>query len=110
MNLGEGYEDFDPEEHGIEQDELAKLHAQRDMEDDRLERAREQAYIFYSDFESLDIDNSVTAVKDLIRTKDLTLIEVNEMIDNMIVVFEQDQAYEKCGVCVKIKNGVNAKV
>ena len=101
---------FDPEDHGIEEDELAKLHAKKDMEHERLEHAREQAYEFYSDFETLDVDAAIDAVYNLVRSKDLSIDQVNEMIDNMIKVFEQDQAFEKCGVCVKIKAGVNAKL
>jgi hypothetical protein len=110
MEYWDGSEEFEPSDHGVEEDELAKLHARRDMEDERLAYAREQAYEFYSDFETLNIHNAIEAVFNLIETKDLTIDEVNEMIDNMIVIFEMDEAFEKCAVCVKIKTGVNAKV
>jgi len=110
MERWDGPEGFDPEDHGIGEDEIAKLHAEKDMEDERLHNVRAKAYEFYSDFETLNTDAAIEAVYQLIKSKELTLINVNEMIDNMIKVFEDDQAYEKCGVCVKIKVGVNAKV
>ncbi len=44
---------FDPNDHGIEMDEIAKLHAMADMKSDQEIWAREQANKFYNDFESL---------------------------------------------------------
>ena len=84
-------EEFDPEDHGIEMDEIAKMYAEQDMEQEQNEWAREQANRFYADFATLDIDNSIEAVLGLIRDKELTPLEVNEMIDNMITIFEEDE-------------------
>ena len=101
---------FDPEEHGVELDEIARMYAERDMEDDKKSWAREQANRFYADFATLDIPNSILAIYDLITKKELTLPEVNEMVDNMITIFEEDEEYEKCHVCKQIKTGLNAKI
>ena len=103
-------EEFDPEDHGIEMDEIAKMYAEQDMEQEQNEWAREQANRFYADFATLDIDNSIEAVLGLIRDKELTPLEVNEMIDNMITIFEEDEEYEKCHVCKQIKTGVNGEI
>ena len=45
----------DPNDHGIEMDEIAKLNAMADMKEEHEIWAREQANKFYDDFESLDI-------------------------------------------------------
>ena len=42
---------FDPNDHGIEMDEIAKLHAMEDMKEDQEIWAREQANKFYNDFD-----------------------------------------------------------
>lgn len=103
-------EEFNPEDHGIELDEVARMHAERDMEEERKQQAREQANRFYSDFEKLDTSQSIIAVNALITAGELTRDEVICMLDNMIAVFEEDEEYEKCHVCNLIKKGVNAKV
>ena len=99
---------FNPEDHEIEMDEIAKLYAMEDMKEEKLNWARKQANKFYNDFESLDISDAVIAVKSLIDNKSLDLKETNQMIDNMIEIFQEDEEYEKCHVCLQIKNGINA--
>ena len=89
-------------------DEIAKLYAMEDMKEEKLNWARKQANKFYNDFESLDISDAVIAVKSLIDNKSLDLKETNQMIDNMIQIFQEDEEYEKCHVCLQIKNGINA--
>ena len=64
--------EFNPEDHGIELDEIAKMHAERDMEEDRKEWLREQANRFYADFATLNIPNAVKAVMALIRAGELS--------------------------------------
>jgi hypothetical protein len=98
---------FDPNDHGIEMDEIAKLHAMADMKGDQEIWAREQANKFYNDFEGLDIKDSILAVNSLIKTKALNIMQVNTMLDNMIEVFLQDEEFEKCHVCNEIKKGLN---
>mgnify|MGYP003634223318 CR=1 FL=1 len=98
---------FDPNDHGIEMDEIAKLHAMADMNGDQEIWAREQANKFYNDFEGLDIEDSVLAVNSLIKTKALDIMQVNTMLDNMIRVFLLDEEFEKCHVCNEIKKGLN---
>jgi len=102
--------EFNPEDHGIELDEIAKMHAERDMEEDRKEWLREQANRFYADFATLNIPNAIKAVMALIRAGELSHAEVSVMLDNMIQVFEESEDYEKCHTCKLIKEGVNAKV
>jgi len=102
---------FDPNDHGIEMDEIAKLHAMADMKEDQEIWARKQANKFYNDFESLDIPESVLAVNSLIKTKVLSIDQVNTMLNNMIEVFLTDEEYEKCHVCNEIKKGLeNARI
>tara|TARA_B100001175_G_C19397456_1_gene584529 strand:+ start:280 stop:624 length:345 start_codon:yes stop_codon:yes gene_type:complete len=100
---------FDPNDHGIEMDEIAKLHAMEDMKEDQEIWAREQANKFYNDFDSLNISDAILAVGSLIRNKALNIKQVNTMLDNMIEVFKMDEEYEKCHVCNEIKKGLNAK-
>jgi hypothetical protein len=100
---------FDPNDHNIEMDEIAKLHAMADMKEDQEIWAREQANKFYDDFESLDISDAILAVGSLIKNKALNIKQVNTMLDNMIEVFQMDEEYEKCHVCNEIKKGLNAK-
>jgi hypothetical protein len=97
---------FDPEDHDIEMDEIAKLYAIADMKEDQEIWAREQANKFYNDFEGLDISNAIKAVDSLIENKTLNQTQVNTMLDNMIEVFQQDEDYEKCHVCNEIKKGL----
>ena len=104
-----GEDDFNPEDHGIELDEMAKMYAEQDMEEERREWAREQANRFYSDFEKLDTDQAITAVYALVKSGELELAEMTIMLDNMISVFEEGEEYEKCHTCKLIKLGVNAK-
>lgn len=99
---------FDPNDHGVEMDEIAKLHAMADMKDDQRIWAREQAHKFYDDFEGLDITDSVSAVNCLIEQKALNIDQVSVMLDNMIEVFILDEEFEKCFVCNEIKKGLKA--
>jgi len=101
---------FDPSDHDIEMDEIAKLQALADMREDQEIWAREQANKFYKDFESLNISDAIIAVGSLIKTKVLNINQVNTMLDNMIEIYEQDEEYERCDVCLKIKNGLNNAV
>jgi hypothetical protein len=76
------------------------------MKEDQEIWAREQANKFYNDFESLNISDSILAVNSLIKTKVLSISQVNTMLDNMIDVFLLDEEYEKCHVCNEIKKGL----
>ena len=98
---------FDPNDHGIEMNEIAKLHAMADMKGDQETWAREQANKFYNDFETLDIKESIIAVTSLIRTKVLNINQVHTMLDNMIKVFTLDEEYEKCHIVNEIKKGLS---
>ena len=100
---------FNPNDHDIEMDEIAKLHAMADMKEEQEIWARQQAERFCNDFESLDISEAIIAVGSLIRNKALDLKQVNTMLDNMIEIFERDEEYERCHVCNEIKKGLNAK-
>lgn len=98
---------FDPEDHGIEMDEIAKMHAIADMKESQHQWAREQAEKFYKDFETLDIRVSVKSILKMIRSKELELTNVNLMLDNMIAIFQETEEYERCHICLKIKEGIN---
>jgi len=101
---------FNPEDHGIEMDEIAQMYAMADMKDDHKKWVKEQAENFYQDFESLDIPTTVSAVIALIKSESITLEQTNTLLDNMIQIFEEDEEYERCHVCLKIKKGINARV
>jgi hypothetical protein len=101
---------FNPQDHNIEMDEIAKMYAMADMKEDKHIWAKEQAEKFYSDFDNLSIEESVLAVKSLIKTKSVTLSDTNVLLDNMIQVFQDDEEYEKCDICLKIKNGINDRI
>ena len=98
---------FNPQDHDIEMDEIAKMYAMADMEEEQKTWARKQAEKFYSDFENLSIEEAVFAVKSLIKTKSVTITESNTLLDNMIQVFQDDEEYEKCHICLQIKKGIN---
>ncbi len=106
-NFEERDDDFNPEDHGIENDEVARLYAMADMKEEHKQWVREQAEIFYSDFEDLEIPVAISAIKKLVNMGEVKLKEVNLMLENMISVFEEEEEYERCGVCKKIKNGLN---
>jgi hypothetical protein len=97
---------FNPDDHGAEMNEIAKLHAMADMKGDQEIWAREQANKFYNDFENLNITDAILAVNSLIKNEALSITQVNVMLDNMINVFIQDEEYEKCQVCNEIKKGL----
>jgi len=99
---------FDPQDHDIEMDEIAKMYAMADMKEEQRTWAKKQAERFYSDFENLSVEEAVLAVNALISTKNVTLSEANTLLDNMIQVFQDDEEYERCHVCLQIKNGINA--
>ena len=98
---------FNPQDHNIEMDEIAKMYAIADMEDEQKTWARKQAEKFYADFDSLSIEEAILAVKSLIKTKGVSLLKSNTLMDNMIQVFQEDEEYEKCHICLQIKNGIN---
>lgn len=100
-------DEFNPEDHDVEMDEIAKMHAMADMKEAQRQWAREQAEKFYKDFETLDIQTSIKSVLKMIRTSELKLSNVNLMLDNIITVFEESEEYEKCHMCLKIKEGIN---
>jgi hypothetical protein len=101
---------FNPEDHGIEMDEIAKMHAIADMKESQMEWARKQAERFYQDFEDLDVPNAVSAITGMIKNKELEISKVNLMLDNMITIFQETEDYEKCHVCLQIKTGVNDRI
>ena len=98
---------FNPNDHGIELDEIAKLQAMADMKEEQEIWAREQANKFYNDFESLNVNDAILAVGSLIKTKVLNIDQVNTMLNNMIKIYEQDEEYERCHICYQIKKGLN---
>jgi len=96
-------EDFNPEDFGLEPDEMGKLYAMEDMKSDRHKWAVEQAYKFYDDFESLDVDQVVKNLTALVNDGTLRKSQVNIMLENMITVFTSLEEYEKCHICNQIK-------
>lgn len=101
---------FNPEDHGIEMDEIAKMHALADMKESQKEWVRNQAERFYSDFEKLDTKTSIKSIVSMINAKELEIGNVNTMLDNMITIFQETEEYEKCHICLQIKTGVNDRI
>lgn len=94
----------------FEDDEIAKIYAQKDMESQKKEWAREQALKFYNDFETLDINEAVLQINCLIADKTLTKKAVDNMIDNMIKIFVEMEEYEKCHICNQIKQKFHDRI
>ena len=99
-------DDFNPEDHNIEMDEIAKMYAIEDMKESQREWAREHAEKFYKDFEDLDVEIAIHSIKKLIKTKEVSKDQVITMLDNMISIFQNDEEYERCHICLQIKNGL----
>ena len=99
-------DDFNPEDHNIEMDEIAKMYAIEDMKESQREWAREQAEKFYKDFEDLDVEIAIHSIKKLIKTKEVSKDQVITMLNNMISIFQNDEEYERCHICLQIKNGL----
>lgn len=99
-------DDFNPEDHNIEMDEIAKMYAIEDMKESQREWAREQAEKFYKDFEDLDVETAIHSIKKLIKTKEVSKDQVITMLNNMISIFKNDEEYERCHICLQIKNGL----
>ena len=88
-------DEFNPNDHDIELDEIAKLYAISDMKEDQEIWAREQANKFYNDFDGLDITDAVIAVNSLIKNKILDIKQVTTLLDNMIEIYNQQPFYLK---------------
>ena len=73
------------------------------MKSDKKAWAVEQAYKFYDDFDSLDVDEVVTNLHALIKDGTLRDSQINVMLENMITVFTELEEYEKCHICNQIK-------
>jgi len=99
-------DDFNPEDHNIEMDEITKMYAIEDMKESQREWAREQAEKFYKDFEDLDVEIAIHSIKKLIKTKEVSKDQVITMLNNMISIFQNDEEYERCHICLQIKNGL----
>jgi hypothetical protein len=110
MYNNEPEDNFNPEDHGIEMDEIAKIHAMNDMKEEQKRWAIKKALELYEDFSHLDAIDATKAVYALIKSGALTFEQVNGMFDNMISVFEETEEYEKCHKCLLIKVGVEEKI
>lgn len=97
---------FDPNNSEIENDEIAKLHAIKDMEKDHIEWAHNQANKFYSDFKNLNVTTSIYKIKKLIEDGEIKKSDVILMLSNVIKIFETAEEYEKCHICSQIKKGI----
>lgn len=98
---------FNPEHHDVEMDEIAKIYAISDMKKKQYDWAKAQADSYYTDFANIDVKVAISSILTMIKTKRLTLVSVNAMLDNMITLFQETEEYEKCHVCLQIKTGVN---
>ena len=101
MNESWEYE-YDETDHN----EIAKLYAIEDMKEDRKKWAYEHALNFYSDFKHLDINISIKKVKRLIEIGEIKKDAIIEMLNHMILIFEEHEEYEKCNVCNLIKKSI----
>lgn len=101
---------FNPDDHGIEMDEIAKMYAFADMKESQAEWLRTQANMFYSDFEKLGIKSSISKIIRMVNINKLNLANINILLDNMIAIFQEIEEYEKCHVCLQIKIGINDKI
>jgi hypothetical protein len=101
---------FNPENHGVEIDEIAKLYAMSDMKEKQHNWARATANTYYTEFTNVDVKVTVSTILKMIKSKELILTNVNTLLDNMIVLFQETEEYEKCQVCLQIKTMINDKI
>jgi len=101
---------FNPENHGVEIDEIAKLYAMSDMKEKQYDWARATANAYYTEFTNVDVKVTVSTILTMIKSKELILTNVNTLLDNMIVLFQETEEYEKCQVCLQIKTMINDKI
>lgn len=109
FNSGRG-DDFNPDDHDIEMDEIAKIYAMADMKETQHKWLKDRAELFYKDFETLDVSASIMAIRTMINHNQTSISNVNTMLDNMISIFQDDEEYERCHFCLQIKNGLNDKI
>lgn len=100
-------DDFDPEDHGIENDEIAKIYAEADMKDEKLRWIEKRAEEHYEDFKNLSVSGAIQRINDLISSDSISSDSARIFLDNLIKVFSEKEEYEKCSICLKIKNGIN---
>ncbi len=89
-----------------EEDEIAKIHAEIDMAEERHQKLVQSANMFYRDFAKVSISDSINRIKLLINKDELSVETVDSLLKNMIKVFEKTEEYEKCSVILKIKKGL----
>ena len=64
-------DNFDPNDHNIENDEIAKIYAEADMKEERREWIKGRVNTFYNDFDKLSIDGAVERLKALVNSKSI---------------------------------------
>jgi len=100
------WDDLDPDDwddSDMDSNEMGKLYAMEDMKEDKEKWAIKQAYKFYDDFDSLNVDQVVTNLHVLLKEGTLRKSQVDVMLENMITVFTELEEYEKCHICNQIK-------
>jgi hypothetical protein len=102
-------DEFNPNDHDIEMDEIAKMHASADMKEHENIWLRDKADYFYIDFIKIGTPESISCILSMIESREIKLVKINDMLDNMIHIFQENEEYEKCDICLQIKTGVNDK-
>lgn len=83
--------------------EISRLYSEEDMKSKKMKWALQRAYDFYEDFLMIGLNDSTTKISQLIVNEKINKESVIETLDNMILLFEGVEEYEKCNVCLKIK-------
>ena len=96
-------DDFDPEEAGIPYDEIAKLSALRDIEEDVANRIVERALSIYSKLQRLFQDHRKVQI---VRDANLTP-RILEMLEEIQGILASSEHYENCVEIVKWKKILN---
>jgi len=99
----EDFEEYDEYDEYDEDGDLSKIYAEADMKEKKDQWFRNTAEEFYSDISKLDTEKSVDEIHKMIEAGELKFSTVIELLDNMIKVFQADEEYEKCKVCLDIK-------
>ena len=80
----------------LDGNDIAKIYAERDMENYKKKWLKEKADLHYSDFKNLSIDAAVIAINFAIENSDVTRESSIELLENLIEIYKEYEEYERC--------------
>jgi len=88
-------------------DEIAKIYAMNDIDDEWFKNALEMADDFYNDLKKHPLKGAIIEVNKSITNRVFSLEQVNTLLDNMIKLYVETEEFERCSFCSEIKKGIN---